>query len=267
MSDPLPGPGAASFLQLIELEPAGTDVFSSTVGGAADPNNAPAAYGGQVAAQALRAAGMTLSRGWCPVSLHISFIRPGRHADLVEVAVTRDHDGRSYAARRIEVRQHGAVICTASARFTSVRPVGWASQESEMPDVAEPDDAAPFRPGRLLSIDGRDPGRAHVRWERPARFWARCSDVLPPDPLVHACALTYVSDVAPGSPSAPDLQSSPRASLDHAIWFHRDFEIDQWHLIDMVHDVTALGRTYFRGSVYDQAGVIVASIAKEELFY
>jgi acyl-CoA thioesterase-2 len=115
----------------------------------------------------------------------------------------------------------------------------------------------PPRPGTV--IDEKPPFQCS--WMRAAR--------LPDDPRIHQAALAYTSDFALLSTSVQphpitwDMPGQQNASLDHAVWFHRPFDFNQWHLHDMDSPSAAGERGFARGSIYDRQGRLVASTAQE----
>ena len=222
-------------------------------------------YGGQVAAQALMAAGRTVDPDRRPHSLHGYFLRRGDPSRPTVFRVYRDRDGRSFSARRVAAVQQGEVIFTVSASFHTARD-GWASQVAVRPDTPAPDELDPTRLPRLFSMEARMPIQPwpDARW--PTRFWARVSVPLPDDPLVHACALTYLSDISTGVLPSPDGSQTPGSSLDHAVWFHDSVDMTGWTLSEYRPQVTGHGRGWYNGSLFAEDGRLVASIAQECLF-
>ena len=101
--------------------------------------------------------------------------------------------------------------------------------------------------------------------EWPQRFWMRASAPLPDDDLVHACVLTYISDVSSGLGAFEQAELRATTSLDHAAWFHRSARLDDWVLTDLVPHTLAGGRGWYTGSVFDREGRLVASLAQEML--
>jgi acyl-CoA thioesterase-2 len=222
-------------------------------------------YGGQVAAQGLLAAGLTVDAGRAPHSLHGYFLRPGDARRPTLLRVHRDRDGRSYSGRRVEALQDGQVIFSMAASF-HVEEDGADVQTEPAPDTLSPDDAEPIRLPRMLSMEGRrapHPGNEGV-W--PTRFWARSTVPLGEDPLLNACVLTYLSDISSGLTSLADDESFPGSSLDHAVWFHRPARLDDWVLMELLARSVAAGRGWYTGTVFDSRGTAVASIAQESLF-
>ncbi len=225
-----------------------------------------ALYGGQVAAQALLAAGRTVDSARRPHSLHGYFLRKGDSSIPTVFEVFRDRDGRSFSARRVVAVQHGAVIFNMSASF-HVDQVSADSQHEEMPDTESPDDLPPWTLSRLFSFEARRPTQPFRDVpEVPTRFWARASIELPDDPLLQTCALTYVSDWSTGVLPAPDGTAYPLASIDHAVWFHRPCDMTEWTLFDYRPGRTGNGRGWYSGSLFHRDGSLVASLAQETLF-
>jgi acyl-CoA thioesterase-2 len=97
-------------------------------------------------------------------------------------------------------------------------------------------------------------------------FWARARGVVPDDRLLHACILTFLSDVGSGFLKVPaDDPPLGGPSLDHAVWFHRPVRMDEWVLVDLEPVVASGGRAYYTGAVYDRAGALLASISQEHI--
>jgi len=225
-------------------------------------------YGGQVAAQALRAAGRTVPAGRRPHSLHGYFLRAGDTTLPTVFQVERDRDGRSFSARRVVAIQGGKVIFNMSASFAEPRPGGGQDDE----DVGQP----PELPAMDSLYSTLHPFQASIEMRTaedwlpdgrgPTRFWSRCTVPLPDDDLVHACVLTYLSDISSGLIPLEGGGAVTGASLDHALWFHRQARMDDWVLVDLVPHTVAAGRGWYSGAVYGADGVRVASIAQEALF-
>ena len=247
-------------------------------------------FGGQVAGQALVAAGRTVPSDRPVHSLHAYFVRPGDPSIPLVYLVERVRDGRSFTTRRVTVVQHGKAIFTLSASFHQPEP-GGLEHYAPMPQVPGPEEVEPtsVRLRRLYGaaaeeyarnnpIDIRYVGPLPVDAERdPARaaannvVWLRADGDLPDDPLLHVCLMTYASDMtlldtvllAHGVSWADGGISG--ASLDHAMWFHRPFRADQWLLYvqDSPSSSGSLGLA--RGEVYTQQGELVVSVVQEGL--
>jgi acyl-CoA thioesterase II len=227
-------------------------------------------FGGQVAAQSLRAATLTVDVPRPPHSLHGYFIRPGQPAEAVHFEVERTRDGRSFSTRRVTASQEGKPIFEMIASFNDPEP-GEDWQEATLPAVPPPDElrTVPFtglfgrnHPVEIRPVTPPEPGT----FPKIHPFWVRVTSAIDDD--AHACVLAYLSDIAtvraahaPGVPLRPGLT----VSLDHSIWFHRPPRVDQWLLISM-DPVAHIGtRGLARGSVQTTDGTVIASIAQEAL--
>ena len=210
----------ATLAELLELERLDRDLFRG--------ENEPGArerlalYGGQVAAQALRAAGATVADDRLPHSFHGYFLRPGRVDRPVIFEVDRDRDGGSFSARHVRAVQEGEVIFSMLASFHTHRDSP-ALDEVATHDAPDPE-TLPARPTVASLIDVREVTPTRIvgrRMRHSDRLWVRASAPLPDDPLVHTCALAYASDLGTGFGQV-DLPGLPTGgpSIDHAVWFH-----------------------------------------------
>jgi acyl-CoA thioesterase-2 len=272
---------------LLDLEQIELDIFrgSSPAG-----EQRQRVFGGQVAGQALVAAGRTVPASRPVHSLHAYFIRPGDPAVPLLYLVERVRDGRSFSTRRVTVVQHGKTIFTLSASFHQPEPGGF-EHFLPMPEVPGPDEIEPtsIRLRRLFGpaaedysrdnpIELRHVGPLSEEVERdpslgPASnvVWLRADGELPDDPLLHVCLMTYASDMtlldtvllAHGMSWSDGLISG--ASLDHAMWFHRPFRADEWLLYAQDSPSATGGRGLARGEVYTEAGQLVVSVVQEGL--
>ena len=280
---PVHDPARAALLELVgeilDLEHIEVDLFR----GRSPREATQRVFGGQVAGQALVAAGRTVARDRPVHSLHGYFVRPGRPASPIFYRVHRIRDGRSFTTRRVDALQHGETIFTMSASFHGDEP-GLAHQEA-MPAAPPPESLPTPREAFLLA--GRDTPvnmlpfdvRREDGWRaadpaRGARIWLRAADGVGGDPLLHACLLTYASDLTLlSSVTATHSLASfgadddrvAMASLDHAVWFHRPFRADEWLLFDQESPTAAGGRGLARGRFFDSAGRHVASAVQEGL--
>nr|WP_202446920.1 acyl-CoA thioesterase II [Streptomyces sp. SID5468] len=249
-------------------------------------------FGGQVAGQALVAAGRTTD-GDRPVhSLHAYFLRPGRPGVPIVYQVERVRDGRSFTTRRVVAVQQGRTIFNLTASFHLPEP-GFHHQ-LPMPEVPGPEKLpkladelrehlgtlpeAMERMARRLAFDIRYVER--LRWtpeevrgaEPRSAVWMRAVGPLGDDPLVHTCALTYASDMmlldAVRVPIEPlwGPRGFDMASLDHAMWFHRPFRADEWFLYQQESPVAGGARGLARGQIYDRDGNLLVSVMQEGLF-
>lgn len=229
-------------------------------------------YGGQVVAQALGAALRTVEERYRPHSLHAYFIRPGDSLEPVRFEVDRLRDGRSFCTRAVVARQSGGAILHLSGSF-QVEENEAEVQTARMPLVPD---------AESLPIEGREWPWIMARRQLPsypgsgqAIGWARITDDLPDDPRIHYCGLAFTSDTFQFSAarSIHPLQVPPEqhierfmgASLDHAIWFHRPFRADRWHLYDWdCHGlIGARGMTV--GNLFGPDGAQLATVAQEIL--
>jgi acyl-CoA thioesterase II len=255
-----------SILQLLDLEYIEENIFRSCVTFA----EAHSLFGGQVAAQALCAAGRTVSRDRVPHSLHGYFLRMGDPQRPTLFRVERDRDGGASSARRVVAIQHGEVIFNMAASFarppasSEPRPDRDAAPAGAFPPVAE---LAGWQHPRHASFEFRVPPGS-PQW-LPDQFWIRCLEPLPAaedDPLLHACVLAYVSDVSSGLLRLAEPGHMVGSSIDHSVWFHRQARMDDWTWQDLRPETVAGGRGWYTGAFYTPDGTRVASVAQEALF-
>ncbi|MFB7999266.1 acyl-CoA thioesterase [Streptomyces sp. NPDC056002] len=249
------------------------------------------AFGGQVAAQALTAAGHSVARERPVHSLHGYFLRPGNTRRPIIYSVERLRDGHSYTARRVTAVQDGEAIFTLSASFKL--PEDGPDRYLVMPDVPPPEDLpdayqywAEHNPdayreavyAHVMSMRVVPPstaGRTAVGGcgQTDQYVWFRAVEALPNDPLLHVCALAYCSDLSLAPTSALDqealypLRKGPSqlamASLDHAMWFHRPFRADDWLLFAQRSPSAGDGRGFNLGDFWTREGTLVASVVQE----
>ncbi|GIW40341.1 MAG: acyl-CoA thioesterase II [Candidatus Binatia bacterium] len=254
-----------TFAEMMRLEPHGPDTFVGT--GPRYPWGG--LYGGQIVAQALRAASLTVEGNYRVHSLHAYFIRLGDASEPIRLEVDRIRNGRSFLTRRVVARQSVGAILNLAASFHVAED--WVDVQIErMPAVPPPeqltgDSWSPLMERRLLE-DKAEKGRV--------AGWMRLAEPLGEDPAIHACALAYLSDDLPtdavvtAHPERPPERTPGffwTASLDHAMWFHRPFRADEWHL----HQFTCRGLIGTRGlsigAIFDRSGRQIASVAQEVL--
>lgn len=278
-------PVLADLITLLQLERIEDNIFR---GDSRDIGSAQV-FGGQVLGQALSAAQHTVDDRVAH-SLHAYFLRRGDMNAPIIYEVDRARDGGSFSNRRVVAIQHGRPILNLAASFQN--PEEGLAHQSEMPEVPPPDglkdltdvargvqenipmklrrfmtDKRPFefRPVDPVSFDSREklPPRKHV--------WIRAVDKLADDLALHQNLLAYVSDFELLATSTlPHGLSFTRgnlimASLDHALWFHREFRIDDWLLYSMDSPNASGARGYARGQLFDRNGVLVASTSQEGL--
>jgi acyl-CoA thioesterase II len=223
-------------------------------------------FGGQAAAQALIAAGLTVERDRLPHSLHGYFVRRGDSAKPTEFQVDRDRDGRSFSARRVVAWQNGEVIFSMLASFavpaSPRRP--FPDEDAEpVPDMPPVESLLPWPNPKHPSFEFRPVAEPH---RLPDRFWLKCTEELPDDPLVHAAVLTYTSDISSALIRFESEGISTGPSLDHAVWFHRRAQMDEWHWQELVPRTVADGRGWYTVAIYAPDGTRVATVAQEQLF-
>ncbi|MFE6872456.1 acyl-CoA thioesterase [Kitasatospora sp. NPDC057692] len=250
------------------------------------------AFGGHVAAQALVAAGRTIGTDRAVHSLHGYFLTAGDPSRPIEYRVDRVRQGTSYATRQVTAVQRGEAVFSLSASFKRPEPAADRHREvprlpgpEELPDVFERwDDEARaaladtgFGDLELRFVPADAPGVPPAVPGMPQQFvWLRTGSPLPDDdPLLHVCALTYLSDLTLASTAGLHVQPNffqrtepPRllmTSLDHAMWFHRPFRADEWLLFAQRSPSSSDGRGLALGEFYDRAGRLVASAVQEAL--
>jgi acyl-CoA thioesterase-2 len=275
-------------LDLLDLEQIEVNIFR----GRSPDESVQRVFGGQVAGQALVAAGRTVPSDRPVHSLHAYFIRPGDPAVPLVYTVDRVRDGRSFTTRRVSCIQHGKTIFTLSASFQHPEP-GY-EHHTPMPDAPPPESVTPTlerleklygpldaRYARIFNrnpVDLRFPGPLAVEAERDrslrttkSMVWLRVDGELPDDPLLHVCLMTYASDMSllDSVLLAHGLSwvdgKTIGASLDHAMWFHRPFRADQWLLYSQESPVASGARGLARGQVFTAAGDLVVSVVQEGL--
>ncbi len=259
---------ASSFLRTFDLEQLDGDLFVASAGGPGWGRT----FGGQVAAQALRAAGLTVSGPRRVHSLHSYFIRPARPEEPLHFHVTRNRDGRSFSTRSVAAVQEGKPIFEMIASFHDPEP-GEDWQAAGPLSVPPPEGLASLQFSRMFGDDGPfdirpvvAPGPGGFPILHP--FWIRLTPPVGSDPDLHACLLTYLSDIAVvGAARSPHAQGpySLQVSLDHAIWFHRRPRVDQWLLYSMSAVAHVGTRGLAQGSIRAADGALIASVTQEAL--
>jgi acyl-CoA thioesterase II len=271
-------------IDLLDLEPIEVNIFR----GRSPDEQRQRVFGGQVAGQALVAAGRTVDPARHVHSLHAYFLRPGDPTVPILYDVDRIRDGKSFTTRRVVAIQHGRAIFNLSASF-HIPEKGLEHQLPFPDDVASPDSLPTFHErmkpfaekmgdwySRPRPIDQRytsDPPRVSKEKGRPPsqRVWMRADGKLPDDPLLHACVVAYASDMSLlDSVYLPHAMSwdSPNvmgASLDHAMWFHRPFRADEWFLYDQFSPSASDARGLAQGSIFQEDGRLVVSVVQEGL--
>lgn len=277
---------AAELLDLLDIETLEVDLFRGTgLGG----ETSKRIFGGHVIAQALAAAYRTVPDRLCH-SLHAYFIRPGDPSIPVIYQVDRARDGGSFTTRRVVAIQHGKQILNMSASF-HITEEGWDYQHP-MPDVPGPEglknraelreeyrDKIPEkwqadffrkRPIEIREVAPRDLFAPGVESDEN-HLWFRMEAAKGQAPEMQHCLLAYASDMnLLGSSLRPHGKTwftgeVMSASLDHALWFHGPAHFEEWHLYTMDAPFTGGARGFNRGKIYNQNGLLVASVAQEGL--
>jgi acyl-CoA thioesterase-2 len=278
VSDTLQG-----LIDLLDLESIEVNIFR----GRSPQENRQRVFGGQVAGQALVAASRTVDdRDRRVHSLHAYFLRPGDPTAPILYEVDRIRDGRSFTTRRVVAVQHGQAIFNLQASFHA--PEEGLSHQIRMPDVPAADTLPDFktrmtpykdmlgdwfdrpRPIDIRYVDG-DPMSRSREPTMSQRVWLRADGRLPDDPTLHACIVTYASDMTlldttllPHGLNWTD-NAVQMASLDHAMWFHRSFRADEWLLYDQATPTTSHARGLAAGGIYSADGQLVVSVVQEGL--
>lgn len=276
----------AQLLELLDLEPLEVNIYR----GRNRDIGSGRVFGGQVLAQALVAARRTIEEDRDAHSLHGYFILPGDLDAPIVYFVDRLRDGGSFTTRRVTAIQHGRAIFNLSASFQ--RKESGLEHQSEMPGVPPPEDLAtevdlirsvadrlpePLRPVLTQDrpIDWRPVEQIDFVSPAPApavrHYWFRSVGAVPDDTLSHHAVLAYASDYGLLATAllphgltvrAPGLQV---ASLDHALWIHAPFRVDDWLLYAIDSPVGAGARGFARGRIFTRSGRLVASVAQEGL--
>jgi acyl-CoA thioesterase-2 len=247
-------------------------------------------FGGQVAGQALMAAGLTTPDGRNVHSLHSYFLRPGDPNEEIRYVVERIRDGRTFSTRRVLAHQRrkgeDVGIFALTADFTAGERA-LAEHSLPMPDVPGPEglpgipDVVAEHPAEGVFMKAMSAAVEQRFLEDPFapvpkkypdtqhRTWLRVAGRLPDEPAVHAAALTFASDLTLLSAGTARLGvgwgAFAGASLDHAIWFHRPMRPDEWFLYEGDSPAASAGRALCIGQIWTVAGEHVATVAQEGL--
>jgi len=272
-------------ITLLKLERIEDNIFR----GASRDIGSPQVFGGQVLGQALSAAQHTVE-GRAAHSLHAYFLRRGDINAPIIYDVDRARDGGSFSNRRVVAIQHGRPILNLAASFQT--PQEGLSHQAEMPDVPAPKglkdlthlaadvlDTIPIKLRRFMTDQRPFEFRPveHLNFDAPKKLppfknvWIRAVDTLPDDVALHQNLLAYVSDFElVATATLPHALPFTRgsvilASLDHALWFHRAFRMDEWLLYSMESTNASGARGYALGKFFKQDGTLVASTTQEGL--
>ena len=280
------GDALDELLALLELEALEVNLFR----GLSPHEDRQRVFGGQVAAQALVAAGRTVGDDRPVHSLHAYFLRPGDPNVPIVYEVDRIRDGKSFTTRRVVAIQHGRAIFNLAASFQVVE--NGPDHQMPMPAVPDPDELPTWQQRvepylerlgpdlaqwlvRERPIDSRpvdDP-----RWLDPTPrepeqdVWIKANGALPTAPLIHECVVAYASDLTlldtamfPHAISYREQQYMI-ASLDHAMWFHRPFRADEWLLYHQTSPNASRARVLAQGSIFCRDGTLAITVIQEGL--
>lgn len=274
---------AQELIALLDLEYLDVDLFR----GKQPESTRQRVYGGQVAAQSLVAGARTVPDDFHVHSLHSYFLLPGDYQVPVIYDVERIRDGKSFATRRVMARQHGRPIYYQTLSFQKTED-GFDHQDV-MPEVKGPEDGMDLvdlmrgRGNEDADALGKEWAALDVRWlgnsqfglepdpahPSQARMWIKILGTMGDSPIDHLAAFTYASDVSLLGASLAAHKTDPTkvqmASLDHTIWFHRPFRVDDWWLYDQWSPSASGARGFSFGRVFTTDGTLVASVAQEGL--
>jgi acyl-CoA thioesterase-2 len=274
-------------LDLLDLEQLERDLFR----GRSPDEQRQRVFGGQVAGQALVAAGRTVPPGSegrpdrTVHSLHAYFLRPGDPAVPIIYDVDRIRDGRSFTTRRVVAIQHGRAIFNLAASFHVPEP--GLEHQDPMPEAPPPESLPSIREVLAAKARGRipaewDPGieqrycDPESWWNSTPRdpdllVWLKAAGRLPDDPMLHCCVAAYASDLMLlDTPLLPHGLSWMRqqafgASLDHAMWFHRAFRADEWFLYAQHSPSATGGLGLATGSMFTRDGRLAVTVMQQGL--
>lgn len=278
-------PAQQALLTLLELKPLSSDSYS----GWSPSDASDRVYGGQPLAQALIAASHTMEvvPARLPHSLHGYFLRAGSTKLPIIYEVERLRDGRSFSTRRVVAKQQDTPIFVCTLSFHVAEP--GLEHQTEAPDAPPPEglknvDELALASGEVApdehiehpirSVDMRPvSGLGYLLSDPDAapQMWMRALLSLPDDPIIHRAVIAYMSDSTLLSEALrphgrgwhdPGMQM---ASLDHALWFHREARADEWLLYAQGSPSGAAARGFCLGSIYTRGGMLVASVAQEGL--
>jgi acyl-CoA thioesterase-2 len=273
-------------IEILDLEPLEVNLFR----GRSPDESRQRIFGGQVAGQALVAAGRTVEKG-STHTLHAYFLRPGDPTTPIIYMVDRIRDGRTFTTRRVAAIQHGQAIFHLSASFQPDEP--GPEHQMPMPEAPDPETVPNFeeRIAKIPTDKLPEDVRAWIRRERPIEVrsvgagspfdhtkrppvqltWIRARGRLPDSLLLHQCIVAYASDM-----TLLDTITLPHgivwsdgryamASLDHAMWFHRPFRADEWLLYAQESPIAHGARGFATGRLFTRDGTLVVSVVQEGL--
>jgi acyl-CoA thioesterase-2 len=273
-----------SLRTLLQVTLIGEDLFQ----GVQPHPDAQRVFGGQLLGQSLVAAGNCVPAGILPNSTHARFLRAPNAIDPINYRVTRLRDGSSYFNREVVAEQEGQTVMTMSVSFHRNESGLEHTIAISMVEIPDPEDLPPFiermqpyterlnpwfrrpRPVDVRYV-GDPPWEAADKGEIPdhSRVWMRAEPIDSDDPLIHAAAKIYASDmtILDSAIIRHGLGWDPTrvraATLDHGMWFHEHVRADNWFLYDQQCPWTGNGRALAAGSMYTQEGRRLATIVQE----
>ncbi|PAJ73811.1 acyl-CoA thioesterase II [Pseudoalteromonas sp. NBT06-2] len=249
-----------------------------------------AVFGGQVMGQALSAAKETVVEERLVHSLHSYFLRPGDASKAIVYDVENIRDGKSFSTRRVKAIQNGKPIFYMTVSFHNEEP--GVTHQASMPNVPGPENLRSSlefyrenaslipekirekvlcdKPIEIRPVNFQSPFKPEVTLAN-RYVWFKASGEMPSDPRIHKYLLAYASDfeflptaLQPHGLSfmQPNMQV---ATIDHAMWFHREFKMDEWILYAVDSPSASGGRGLVRGQFFNQGGVLIASTMQEGL--
>jgi acyl-CoA thioesterase-2 len=265
--------------EILDLEQLEVDIYRGSVF-SPESGFLQRTFGGHVAGQSLVSAVRTVDPHYLVHSLHGYFLRPGDAKAPTVFLVERLRDGGSFCTRRVSAVQHGKTIFSMSASFQTDQE--GVNHQDAMPTAPPPDglpgldsikvfDDAGFKQFEEWDVCIVPRERLQLSHGKAAQqqVWFRHRDPLPDDPVLHICALAYMSDLTLlGSAQVTHLDVREHlqvASLDHAMWFMRAFRADEWLLYDQSSPSASSGRALCQGKIFTQTGEMVAAVMQEGL--
>lgn len=279
---------ASDLLNLLHLD----EVSNNEYQGNSKPVGSPNVFGGQVLAQAINAAYRTITNGRILHSLHSYFLEAGNLTQPINYCVTIMRDGGSFSTRRVTAKQNSKVIFILAASFHKIED-GHEHYIASDSDIKPPEELLSWED--LLEKYGDfipEYTKAFIKIPRPVIFkptsfsnpfdkkdlppytnvWFKLKgEVASPDIAIKQQVLTYLSDyniltaVMHRHASKAHWGNTQTASLDHSMWFCRDFDINDWLLYSIDSPSASNARGLCRGNIYSRNGQLVASVAQEGL--
>lgn len=268
-----------SIEKILDLEQLEVDIYRGSVF-SPESGFLQRTFGGHVAGQSLVSAVRTVEPKFLVHSLHGYFLRPGDPTAPTIFLVERLRDGGSFCTRRVNAIQHGKSIFSMSASFQTDQE--GINHQDAVPSAPPPDGLPELQTFKVFEEAGfrqfeewdvrivpqeklqHLPGKASQQ-----QVWFRHREPLPDDPVLHICALAYMSDLTLlGSAQVTHLDERQHlqiASLDHAMWFMRMFRADEWLLYDQSSPSACGGRALCQGKIFNSSGEMVAAVMQEGL--